>query len=200
MAVALAVLLMTGCKKDETTETTPTNDALDQSEMRLIQDAGLNPGGAIKTEGKYLIEGDLLLSADELRELKTNNGPELIVANDEQYRTTNLVTGLPRVIKVRYSGGNAALSTAVNSAISRYNARALRVTFQRVTSGQHINIVHVTGVAYIASAGFPSGGNPYNTIRFNTAYATWGANTLTTVLAHEMGHCIGFRHTDYMQR
>ncbi len=200
MAAALAVLLMTGCKKDETTETTPTNDALDQSEMRLIEDAGLNPGGAIKTEGKYLIEGDLLLSADELRALVANNGPELIVANDEQYRTTNLVTSLPRVIKVRYTGGNAAISAAVNNAIARYNARALRVTFQRVTTGQNINITHVTGVSYIASAGFPSSGNPYNTIRFNTAYAGWGSSTLTTILAHELGHCIGFRHTDYMQR
>ncbi len=200
MAAALAVLLMTGCKKDETTQTTPTSDALDQSEMRLIQDAGLNPGGAIKTEGKYLIEGDLLLSADELRGLKANNGPELIVANDEQYRTTNLVTALPRVIKIRYAGGNAALSTAINSAIARYNARLLRVTFQRVTTGYNINIVHVTGVSYIASGGFPTSGNPYNTIRFNTAYAGWGASTLASIFAHEIGHCIGFRHTDYMQR
>ena len=24
--------------------------------------------------------------------------------------------------------------------------------------------------------------------------------TLITILSHEMGHCIGFRHTDYMDR
>lgn len=26
------------------------------------------------------------------------------------------------------------------------------------------------------------------------------ANYLATILAHELGHCIGFRHTDYMNR
>ena len=124
------------------------------------------------------------------------NGPALIVANDEQYRTTNLVTGLPRTIRVRYSGTTTSVSTAINAAIARYNARNLRVSFIRVTSGANITVSNVSGVSYIASAGFPSGGNPYNSIRFNTAYAGWNANTLTSVMAHEMGHCIGMRHTD----
>ena len=38
----------------------------------------------------------------------------------------------------------------------------------------------------------------------NTNEAAYGANPdvnyLASVLTHEMGHCIGFRHTDYMAR
>ena len=193
-----AIVLLEGCKKLSDKIVEPEGVSIDES--LLIKNAGLNPGGAVKIDGKYLIEGDLLLSADELRDLSTNNGPEVIVANSEQYRTTNLVTGLPRVIKVRYAGTNTNLSTAINAAIARYNARGLLLTFSRVTSGQNINIVTVNSASYIASAGFPSGGNPYSQIIFNLQYANWNANTLTSVMAHEIGHCIGFRHTDYMNR
>jgi hypothetical protein len=58
----------------------------------------------------------------------------------------------------------------------------------------------VTTNSYIASAGFPSGGNPYGTINYSTTYQNYSNGFITTVLAHEMGHCIGFRHTDYMRR
>src|SRR4030095_6735442 len=85
---------------------------------------------------------------------------------------------------------------------ARYNALGLLVKFQIVSSGwAQISVNDVSGQSYIASSGFPtSNGNPYPFIKFNTAYANWNANTLTTVIAHEMGHCIGFRHTDYMDR
>ncbi len=198
VVAAFAAMLVFGCKKENTD--IAQNDSLTDNEVQMIKAAGLNPEGAYKLDGKYMVEEDILLSADELRDLSTNNGPELIVANDEHYRTTNLVTGLPRVIKIRYGGTNTAVSNALNAAIARYNAKALRVTFLRVTTGQHINITTVSGVSYIASSGFPSGGNPYNSIKFNTAYLGWNSNTLTSVMAHEIGHCIGFRHTDYMSR
>ena len=70
----------------------------------------------------------------------------------------------------------------------------------RVASGGNINIRVVNGGGYIASAGFPSGGNPYNTVKFNRTYQNYSLNFVTTVMAHEIGHCIGFRHTDYMDR
>ena len=170
-------------------------------EKTMITDAGLQASNAIKVDGKFLIEGDLLLTTQELQEMKGNDGPNLIVANSEHYRTTNLVTGLPRTITVRYTGAYSSLGTALTNAVARYNARGLRITLSRITSGNaNITISDVTGASYIASAGFPSGGNPYSTIRFNTAYTGWSANTLTSVLAHEIGHCVGFRHTDYMDR
>ncbi len=52
----------------------------------------------------------------------------------------------------------------------------------------------------LGSSGFPSGGNPYNQIKMNTNAQAYGTNPnkfyITSVLQHEMGHCIGFRHTD----
>jgi hypothetical protein len=198
---AMAAVIFTGCAKQDTVKVNA--DGLSASEVQMIKSAGLNPTGASKHAEGYLIEGDLLLSAEALNSLSSNNGPELIVANSEQYRTTNLVTGLPRTLRVNYTGSTASISTAINNAIARYNAlpTSYRCRFVRVTTSPYnITVSNVSGVSYIASAGFPSGGNPFNSIKFNTTYASWNANTLTSVLAHEIGHCIGFRHTDYMNR
>jgi hypothetical protein len=55
----------------------------------------------------------------------------------------------------------------------------------------------------LASAGFPtSTGEPYSQVKVNSNAigASPSATYLGTILAHEIGHCIGFRHTDYMDR
>jgi hypothetical protein len=94
------------------------------------------------------------------------------------------------------------LSNAINNAIARYNAENLGLTFVRGGSsgGGNINIRVVNTNQYIASAGFPSNGNPYNSISYAKRYNNYSDGFMTTVIAHEMGHCIGFRHTDYMNR
>jgi hypothetical protein len=73
-----------------------------------------------------------------------------------------------------------------------------------VSSKADINVTKAPANAlYLAAAGFPtSKGHPYQSVDINSAYL--GANPsrsyLATVLAHEIGHSIGFRHTDYMDR
>lgn len=198
LTLAILALLLAGinsCSKNESTE----SQALDQSVISRIQALGFNPDGAYAADGGYIVEGDIFLTDEDLN--TTFDPLSLIIAEEEQYRTTNLVTGLPRLIKVRLTGNyNTNMSNAVDIAIARYNAEGLQLTFQRVTSGANITIQTVNGGNYIASAGFPSNGNPYPTVNFNRQYRNWNVNTLASVFAHEMGHCIGFRHTDYMSR
>jgi len=201
---AMAAVIFTGCAKQDAVKVNA--DGLSASEVQMIKSAGLKPDGAKKLAEGYLIEGDLLLTAQELDQLKTGNGPELIVANSEQYRTTRLVTGLPRTLRVLYAGSNSAVSSALLGACSRYNfllPATYGLKFQRVSAAPYNIVVKdaPAGVSYIASAGFPtSAGQPYNQILFNNQYVNMDPNTLVTVIAHELGHCIGFRHTDYMNR
>lgn len=198
LGIALfATFLIIACKKTEkasaSTEITP--DVLSQ-----IKALGFATDNVTSTDGGYLVEGDIFLTSADLTSAKVTG--KVLVANVEQYRTTNLVTGLPRTITVSVgSGFNSTFISAVDAALARYNAENLQLTFTRVSSGGMINIKLVNTNQYIASSGFPSGGNPYGTISYAKRYSTgYSLGFLTTVIAHEMGHCIGFRHTDYMDR
>jgi hypothetical protein len=189
-------VVLTACKKDAKTSA----DAISQETLTKISNLGFSTANVQKIAQGYLVEGDIVLSEPELDAQITS--PQLRMAEEEQYHTFNVVTK-PRSISVSVAASlPASVSNAVNDAIARYNAEKLLISFQRVNSGGDIQFSPApSGANYIASSGFPSSsGNPYGSVVFNTAYANWQAATLASICAHEMGHCIGFRHTDYMKR
>ena len=176
-----------------------TNDEISQAVKNQIHELGFSTNDVQKIDEGYLVEGDIVLTQANLSEKP--GSPQLRIAEVEQYNTFNLVTGGARTITVSSSGHiNSGLSNAIDAAIARYNSENLILSFQRVASGGDINIKLVNGASFIASSGFPSGGNPFPEIKFNKKFQNNSSGFLTTVIAHEMGHCIGFRHTDYMNR
>jgi hypothetical protein len=195
-AAVTAFVVFTACSKN-------TNDAPAQVDplaeaKATIKSHGFDVSDLKKVDGGYLVEGDIFYSEENMR-----TGPQnSMVPYAEQYRTFNLVTGLPRTITIRNASSlnTSFWNTVLANAVARYNALNLRLRFQVVstTSAANITVNATSGTG--GSAGFPSGGNPYGTIFMGTGIQSCGTNTATTVLAHEMGHCIGFRHTDWFQR
>ena len=197
-AISMSVLFVS-CQKDVKT----TKTEVSQEELNQIAAMGFSTDGVMIESDGFIVEGDIFIPRADLGKVSTS--PNLVVASEEQYRTTNLVTGLPRVITVQVSSSlPAAYVTNTDAAIARYNALGLSLTFQRVSSGGNIVISAApTGAGYLASAGFPTAsGEPYGQVKINSRYIGNNPNTnyLATILAHEIGHCIGFRHTDYMDR
>jgi dual-action HEIGH metallo-peptidase len=197
--VAVCMLTLFACRKNASTGDA-SSSSVSEDVLAKIYNLGFSNKNVISDgNGNYIVEGDILISQQEL-----DAKPEmqfLRVGDEEQYRTNNLVRGLPRTITVSLASALSTWSTALNTAISRYNALGLTITFTRVTSGANISIVNGTG-NFLASAGFPtSSGNPYSQIILvSTAVAGQPQNTVASILAHEMGHCIGMRHTDYANR
>ncbi len=196
LILILCITIISSCKK-EMKEI--VQDQISQEAITKISNLGFGTSDVQKTEGGYIVEGDIFLSEANLNE--TPNSPLLRIAEVEQYNTFNLVTGTPRTITVSVTGTiNSGFSTSIDNAIARYNAQGLVLTFQRVSSGGKIDITLVNTNQYIASSGFPSGGDPYPQVKYAKKYTTYSDGFMTTVLTHEIGHCIGFRHTDYMNR
>ena len=197
--LSMASIAMIGafiaCQPDENvvSKKDVSQDVLDK-----IHQLGLSTQNVVADEGGFIAEGDIFLSHEELNATPSHNF--LRIAEVEQYRTINLVT--PQVITVSISSKlPSSYVAALDEALARYNALNLTITFQRVSSGADINLVNGNG-SYLASAGFPtSSGAPHNQIKVNSrAIGNQPQSTVATILAHEIGHCIGFRHTDYMNR
>jgi len=192
------MVALTACKKD----TKAPEDEISQATLTKISDLGFSTASVQKINEGYLVEGDIILTDEQLDQLVQS--PSLRIAQEEQYSTFNLVKALPRTVTVSLNSSAPYFVTATNEALKRYNDQNLQLHFQLVNGSADINIVTFYQVSNtLGSSGFPnSAGNPYPTVNMNTYWYNNNTNTdyLATIIAHEIGHCIGFRHTDYMSR
>jgi hypothetical protein len=180
-------------------------EEVSQSVKDKIFALGFSTENIQRIDGGYLAEGDIILSESELG-LKPQT-KFLRIAGNEQYRTYNLLTALPRTVTIGISSKfSFVYAAALDEAIRRYNAENLQIHFQRANNNADINIARASG-NWIASSGLPSAtGTLYRTINLNPWVIGNGYNSgtfinyLATLIAHEIGHCIGLRHTDYMNR
>jgi hypothetical protein len=206
--ITVCISGIVSCKKQGAAAAV-ADQAVSEQTLAKIKALGFSDQNVRKDEDGYLVEDDIVLS-DELLD-GVNDQQLLRIASTEQYRTTNLVTSLPRTISIKVTNLGTAFIQGADLAISRYNALNLRLRLQRITSGtaditiRGFNEAPSGGFITLGSAGFPtSSGAPYRTIKMNTNAAAYGSNPAVTyvgsVIQHELGHCIGMRHTDYMNR
>lgn len=195
LVAIMGVMVMVSCEMNEISKR-----EIPQSDLDKISQLGFGTGNVQRIEEGYLVEEDIVLTHELLN--STPKHTLLRIAEVEQYRTTNLVNaGTGRTITVSLDSKlPTSYGAALDEALARYNAQNLKLTFQRVSSGADIKLVNGNG-SYLASAGFPNGGNPYGQVKVNSrAIGNQPQSTVATIIAHEIGHCIGFRHTDYMDR
>lgn len=159
----------------------------------------------VREGGVVFVGGDAEVSLEASREMigLTTYGEGYDVGF-RQYQTNNLVSSTHDTICVNGSAFAGALSTALDNAIANYTN--LNLSFNLVRTNGAIAGCDATITAVLidgtgGSAGFPSGGLPYGTINIgDDIVATSGLNAATHVITHELGHCFGFRHSDYYNR
>ena len=189
--VVSCAVLMTGCGGDASSETAEIQANLEQ--------AGFPADDIMVVDGAVYVGRDAHVTLEASHEM-LQRGTE----SAEQYRTTNLVSSTVTKICVNPTATfntYAKLSVGLDMAIENYNQQNLSFQMARgPTTGCSANITAQTDSSTGGSAGFPAGGLPYGTITIGTGLQAYSVDVSEHVITHELGHCVGFRHSDYYNR
>lgn len=163
------------------------------------------PDGSVQE--RIYIGNDLIITEKELDQIMEVDGAT------RQFRTNNLVTGNNRTIDIiGYSGNDQfglsskaqlGLEWAVNN-YNRLNGSALRFNLTTGVNFDASDIVVYDNTANNPGsqggvAGFPSNGRPFKFVQIY-GLESFDTNVNEHVITHEIGHSIGFRHSDYYDR
>jgi hypothetical protein len=163
----------------------------------LIQ-AGFRADDIVVVDGQVYVGRDAQVSLEASREMLISD------PGREQYRTTNLVSLSLDTICVDGSRlAREPFNTALNNALANYNN--LNLSFRMVrTTGNAPGCDALIGIKLSGptggSSGFPSGGLPFTSVQVGRGLSSFQTSTVAHVITHELGHCVGFRHSDFFNR
>ncbi|QHT65518.1 peptidase [Rhodocytophaga rosea] len=189
-----------------------TKLGFDVSDIRYIRDD--NPLSGEAGKKNFLLENDIVITPENLQAM-IGSKIHHIGAVNEQYHTTNLVTtpSYPAYRTIRVLGWNsganaldtktrAALTDAVNNYRALYGATFrlyFTLAFGANSTGYDI-VVYKNGSGAGGVAGFPTGGNPYKWVQIFPGTSAYSQDVVEHVITHEIGHCVGMRHSDFFNR
>ncbi|MGB3182072.1 MAG: M57 family metalloprotease [Cyclobacteriaceae bacterium] len=204
LLIMLPLIAFWACSEDEAVTEMEPAPSIDMNDplIQKLRHAGLRTEGLQEFEDHFVAEGDITIFKKDLHD-QHHHG-----AKTEQARSTYTVAPAYWNVKVYLDDAsftNLNLSSAVNNAISAINSAGSALSMSRVYNQYQANIVisrqdQLNGAC--GRAGFPgSDGRPYSQVLISEGVMAGSGYTttahLTYLVAHELGHCIGLRHTNY---
>jgi hypothetical protein len=202
----LFFVTINGCKKNNVPLLKSEDKRL--SDLTYLTKLGYDTTGLVELDAYYLVEGDILIEKQSIsttprQAVQSLNN--LVDIAKQQNITIRVDASMPN------NGGDLDWRSEVSQAISEYNdLPTSNIRLSLVTGSSADITVRVSNInpasglnlpsGAIAAAGLPLNGNPFPNVVVNSSYVQ--ASTISSGqkkynLVHEIGHCIGFRHTNW---
>ncbi len=166
-----------------------------------------------ETSRSFLLEHDIEIPMEFLPLMAAEAAKPTDEVESRQFRT-NAVVNSPRTIRVTGLYINSLnIRTGLRRAIDNYNldvSIGLNFTLRFRSPSNPFQLANVLASsdkvvrqapgAAGGVAGFPAFGRPFPSVTIYNSTASLGVNACKHVLTHEIGHCIGLRHTDWFNR
>lgn len=195
----LLSMVVCSCQKLELEEDVSLDPKVDY-ERNFIESLGFDKN-AIEDKGTfYLVEGDVIIHKEDINNIVQTKQYWCLQVKEPYQRNIKVTLGTERIVIINWA---QAVARAVQewSNISGCN---ISMTFnQNSTTPGDIHISFISGGASnnLGTADFPTmsgapGANIYINQSYNS-YARLSESQKIFLVIHELGHCLGFRHTDW---
>ena len=173
----------------------------DHPVVQLLYSRGYEKGTIYETEEYFLAPPDLFYSKDIKDYDVTDTG-----VNPKQAFNTGALVSLDRMrinVFLDASIGTDLQTQSVNAINELNGINNCALFFVRVFNANQAHITirsdfGVEGTNVLGRAGFPSNGRPFDLVTLNVdRIDDFGADIRRNVIIHELGHCVGLRHTNW---
>ncbi|WP_145856198.1 M57 family metalloprotease [Pedobacter suwonensis] len=224
--MCLAFLLLTlsiySCKKSESPViTTDSKAEVASATIAKIKEMGLSTDGIKESGDYYIVEGDILISKVSLSSSKTTVRPQNTGGKISQANTNNLIQGNLTNVIITTEDYDTRWFYAIRDAVTAWNSigncrinliHSYSQFYPPYASSVTPNITvkkQNLGTGAFGQGQFPtSSGTPGATLLVNPYTNNVNSNGQDNgiprshaqdvyMLVHEIGHCLGLRHTDW---
>lgn len=197
--LSIVTVLLFSCKKSikSSSETDGNND---NSVYEYIQKLGYKDSEIQDMGAEYLVDGDIVFAKNSNPDFSQFGGPKA-----EQYGSSNYIgyDVQPNLLVYVDPSANGYINEITDAVALWNNVPSCRLNFA-ITSISGAARIRITmaniGSNVCGQAYFPMNGQPGSLIRLNPNlfqnFLDYGQRM--SVVAHEIGHTIGFRHTNWI--
>lgn len=190
----IALIFLSSCKKNDIHEDTITkNDALSIKEK--VARLGFDTTSIVINAETIIVEGDIVLTKSDLNKTTPRQASSIDISNGVYPIDYSRHRYLKYYIDV---SALSAWESAIVSAFTKYSVfPGFNLRFTRTTNINEADLKLESGSPAIADGQFPANGQLGVRIGVNTSYSYLTEAQKIFVIAHEIGHTIGFRHTNW---